>query len=123
MKHLITILSLFVLSQGFSQNDKANKNTSFETIKIENVTIEVNVDNVDDIETTFSLDDIKDLLNETQAGEEISFKIVCNGALMSNGEKSSMSFHIEGNTDNKEDFIQNVEKVRTAAINYYNNKN
>ncbi len=42
---------------------------------------------------------------------------------MSNGVKSKVSYKIEGSSNDLESFLIGIEKIRTAAINYYNNKN
>ena len=66
--------------------------------------------------------DYLSLLNLTEEGEELSFKIKCNGKKMSNGVKSSMSYEIKGNTNDKKTFLKNIEKLRKAAIKYYKSK-
>ena len=41
---------------------------------------------------------------------------------MSNGKKSHISYTVEGNSNEPEAFLKSIEKIRTSAINYYNNK-
>lgn len=123
MKNLIIIvLILFsVLSFGQSKNLKGTI-TKSET-KIDNVSITVTVDSIEDIESTFSIDDIKSILEEDMEEDEtISFKITCNGKEMSNGVKSNASYKVEGNTNNVEEFLVLVKKIRESAINYYKTK-
>ena len=81
------------------------------------------MDSAEEIESSVTLDDIKDILALSEDDETVSFKIVCRGNYMSNGIKSSISYKVEGNTNNSEYFLKSVEKIRTSAINYYNNKN
>ena len=42
---------------------------------------------------------------------------------MSNGVKSQVSYQIESKSNDKKAFLFGIEKIRKAAINYYNNKN
>jgi hypothetical protein len=93
-----------------------------EVTKVENMSIEVTVDSADDLESTFQVEDIIEILGDLSEDETISFKIICNGKKMSNGIKSHVSYKVDGNSNELDAFITTVEKVRTAAINYYNNK-
>jgi len=124
MKNLITLITLFMTTAYFAQSKDLNGkvNQDIEVVKIENVSISVEVDSVEEIESTFTIKDFKELLNLTEEGEELSFKIKCNGKKMSNGVKSSMSYEIKGNTNDKKTFLKNIEKLRKAAIKYYKSK-
>ncbi len=124
MKNLIIIvLILFsVLSFGQSKNLKGTITKS--EARINNVSITVTVDSIEDIESTFSIEDIKSILEEEmEEDEKISFKIICNKDTMVNGEESYASFKVDGNTNNIEGFLTNVKKIKDSAINYYKNKN
>ncbi|WP_411766644.1 hypothetical protein [Winogradskyella sp. A3E31] len=123
MKNSLIILALFFISISFAQDKVVHEKSSIEKIEFTNVAIEITVDSAKDIEETFTVTDIKEMLDDTNPGEDISFKIICNGEKMSNGKKSHMSYAIEGNTDNKEEFLKSINKIRQSAINYYNNKN
>ena len=68
------------------------------------------------------MEDIKEMLGGSASGEEMSFKITCNGKPMENGEESHVSYSVDGTTDKKEEFIKSVEKIREAAIKYYKYK-
>jgi hypothetical protein len=107
---------------GFSQSVTTNGMVVKEVTKVENMSIEVTVDSADDLESTFQVEDIKEILGDLSEDETISFKIICNGKKMSNGIKSHVSYKVDGNSNELDAFITTVEKVRTAAINYYNNK-
>ncbi len=128
-KNLIICLALLISTVGFSQSHSIKKDINGEAtyineeIKLKNVAIEVTVDSEEEIKSTFTTKGLKELLDETEDGEEISFKIICNGEKMSNGLKSHMSYTVKGNTDNKEDFLKRIKKIRKAAIKYYKNKN
>ena len=123
MKILVPILGLLFITSGFAQSMGKKGNITFKEVKIESISIEVNVDNAEELETTFTMEDIKEMLDNTVSGESVSFKLTCNDKIMSNEEKSHISYRIEGNTDNKEDFLKRVEKIREIGLDYYKNKN
>ena len=54
--------------------------------------------------------------------EQISFEIICNGEKISKDVNRSLTYKVKGNTSDREGFLKSVEKVRTAAINFYNSK-
>ncbi|SHH00388.1 hypothetical protein [Winogradskyella jejuensis] len=122
MKNLITLITLFMATAIFAQSKDLNGKVKLDDVKIENVSISVEVDSAEDIESTFSIKDFEELLDITEKGEELSFKIKCNGKTMSNGVKSSMSYEIKGNTNDKKEFLKNIKKLRKAAIKYYKSK-
>ena len=123
MKNVITSLALVVTMLGFSQSKTISGTVVEEQPKLESVSVTVTVDSVEEIESTFKLEDIKEILDAADKDETIAFKIVCNGKTMSNGEKSYVSYSIEGNSNEPEDFLKGVEKIRTSAIKYYQDKN
>ena len=123
MKSLITSLALLVTLAGFSQSKSINEMVSKETVKVTNVAIAITVDSAEEIESSFKVKDIKDVLDISGTDEVVSFKITCNGDQMSNGVKSHVSYQIEGNSNDKKAFLFGIEKIRKAAINYYHNKN
>lgn len=123
MKKIITVLSLLIATVSFAQtNLTGNAKAANGEIKIEKFSIEVIIDSLEEAESTFKTEDIMELLEMSDENEELSLKIVCNGETMSNGKKSNMSYTVKGNTNDKDGFIQNAEKIRNAAINYYKNK-
>ena len=116
MKNLIAIfLSVLFVTISYSQTDQNNS----KEIKIEKLHIEVTVDSAEELDATFKLDEIKQILDEIEDGEEISFKIICNGEVLSNGVKSNMTYKVNGNSENSESFLKSVEKIKKAAIKYY----
>lgn len=123
MKNLITSLALLVTVLGFSQSKSINGIVDTQQPKLDDVSVSVTVDSAEDIESTFQVADIRELLDATGNNETIKFELVCNGRTMSNGEKAHVSYKVEGNSDQPEAFLKSVEKIRTSAINYYNNKN
>ncbi len=94
-----------------------------ETTKVENVSVIVTVDSAEDIESTFNIEDIKQIIESSATNEVVSFKIIGNENYRSNGNKSSLSYRVEGNSNDLESFLIGIEKIRTSAINYYYNKN
>lgn len=122
MKNLVTSLILLISVVGFSQSQKVNGVVVKETTKVENIAVTVTVDSAEEIESTFKMDDIKEIIEASQEDETLSFKIICNGKPMSNGVKSHMSYKIEGNSNESEEFLKGIEKLRASAIKYYNNK-
>lgn len=101
---------------GFSQT---KPELTFSNQETENISIVIEVDTAEELEKTFKLDDAKELLESSDSN--VSVTIICNGKKMSSGVKSSMSYKVTGNAANPDEFLQNVEKIRSAAIDYYNN--
>ncbi len=115
MKNLTTILMLLIAIVSFGQTTTLSGDA-----KIESMSIHVEVDSAEEVASTFQTEDIESILDDVELGEEVSFKITCNGKSMSNGVKSHMSYAVKGNSNDKKDFIKSVKKMRKAAINYYN---
>jgi len=123
IRNYVLIGLIFLSSvKGFSQSATTNGVVVKEVTKVENMSIAITVDSAEDLESTFQVEDIKEIVGDLSEDETISFKIICNGKKMSNGVKSHISYKIDGNSDDTEGFLKSVEKIRTAAINYYNNK-
>lgn len=120
-KNVLTCLALVLATLGFSQNPQNETIGNLSQTRITNLEVVVTVDSANDIEKTFKVEDIKEILNESDPNEEISFSLVCNGAKMSNGKKSTMTYKIEGNSDESEEFLSLVKKLRKSAIKYYEN--
>jgi hypothetical protein len=130
MKKLITCLAILITVAGFAQNKTVGIEKNIDghatfvdgKIKLEKMSISVTVDSVEELKTTFTTKGIKEVLDMVEKGEEISFKIICNGKEMSNGLKTNISYSIKRNSDNKKDFIKGVEEIRVKAINFYKSK-
>jgi len=123
MKNLISGFALLVAVLGFSQSKSTSGMVVKETVRVNNVAVVVTIDSADDIESNLKVEDFREIFQLSDDGEVVSFKIICNGDKMSSGVKSHVSYKIEGNSNDKEAFLFGIEKIRTAAINYYNNKN
>ena len=120
MKNLITSLALFITILGYSQSKANNEMVEIKTTKIEHITIEVSVDSEEEIESTFKMNDIKEILESSVDNEIVSFEITCNSK-EKRKLKSHVSYKIEGSTDEKEALLHGIEKIRNAAIKYYQN--
>jgi hypothetical protein len=93
-----------------------------DNIKIRNVEVSVTVDSAEDIQTTFDVKDFNELIDLSEPNEPLSFEMICNGDMMSNGKHSRLSYRVKGNTNDSKGFLKSVKKIRKAAINYYKNK-
>ena len=122
MKNLVTILVLLISTYSIGQDNSINGDVSIEDIKIQGLSVSVDVDSAEEIESTFKIKDIKEILNSVSENEEISFEIVCNGEEMSNGKKSHVSYKVDGNSNDINSFLKRVKKIRKAAIKYYKAK-
>lgn len=120
-KKMFTCLMLTIATATLSQTQLNGKTSNLSQTKISNLEVVVTVDSAKDIENTFKVEDIKKILNEADPNEAISFSLVCNGTMMSNRKKSTMTYKIEGNTGEPEEFLTLVSRLRTSAIKYYNN--
>jgi hypothetical protein len=122
MKNVITSLALLVTLACFSQLKSTNTIITEKTVKVNSVSVAITVDSAEDIESSFKVADIKDVLDLSDDNEIVSFKLTCNGEKMANGVKSQVSYQIEGNSDDKKSLLLSIEKIRIAAINYYKSK-
>lgn len=122
MKTVFTILGLLIATVTTSFAQEMKGQITMEDIELKDVKISVSVDSAEEVKAVFNVKDIKELLHEVSDNEEVSFELICNGDKMSNGKKSSMTYKIEGNTNNIKDFLKRVKKIRKGAIKYYNNK-
>ena len=122
MKTLFTILALLIVSISVSYGQEVNGQVTMEDVQLRDVKTSVTVDSAEEIGEAFQISDIRSLLKEVGDNEEVSFELVCNGEAMTNGKLSSLTYKIEGNTNNIKDFINHIKKVRQGAIKYYKNK-
>lgn len=122
MKAAITMAFLLLVTISLGQTQNFKDSESLQVTKVSDFKISVTVDSAEDLETTFKMNDVKDVLNEVSEDESLSFEIICNGHEMSNGEKSKVSYKVKGNSNDLKGFLKTVKKVRKGAINYYKNK-
>ena len=122
MKLVFTILSLLLTIISFSQSDDIEFEITENNLKVSDLSVSVTVDSAEEVESTFKVNDIKELLKESVDVENISFEIICNGDMMSNGKKSTLTYKVNGNSDDTKSFLKSIKKMRKAAIKYYKNK-
>ncbi len=124
MKNVVTILILLIGTLSFGQTESLTGKATFSNSdgKLENLSIEVTVDSAAEVKSTFTTQTIKELIGESENGEEFSFKITCNGLVKPNGVRSKVSYEVKGTTEDKRNFLKSVKKIRAAAINYYESK-
>jgi len=104
----MTVLALIVVTISFAQtkNLRGDMKISDKKAKIESMSIHVTVDSEEDLKSIFTVNDIEEIFNDVKDGEEVSFKIICNGEKIRNGLKSNISYSI----------------IRQKAIKYYKSK-
>ena len=122
MKTVFTFLGLFIATVTLSYSQEVKGQLTMDDIEVKDLKISVSVDSAEEIKEVFDIKDIRELLKEVSDNEEVTFELICNGEMMSNGKKSSLTYKIDGNTNNIKDFIKRVKNIRKGAINYYNNK-
>lgn len=122
MKTVFTILGFLIVSISICYGQEVNKQITMEDIELRDVKISVTVDSAEEIKEVFQINDIRSLLKEVGDNEEVSFELVCSGETMSNGKLSSLTYKIDGNTNDIKDFINQIKIIRQGALKYYMNK-
>ena len=120
MKKLFTILGLSVGLLSFAQLNSLK--VSYADNEFEDVVMDVVVDSAEDLNDTFRVDDLKDLL-ELTGGQSATFTLTCRGEMMSDGERAELKYKVEKGEMSEREFLKMVKKIRKAAIAYYQNKN
>lgn len=121
-KILITSLALLISLAGFSQSLSGKASIDQKVTKVENMAVTITVDSAEELKSVFTIKDIKELMEESSKDESISVKIICNKKDQSTGIESQVSYKVEGNSDERKNFLKTVEKIRSAAIKYYDEK-
>ena len=119
IKNVFTILGLLLVTLSFSQSKNLKGIIKNDEVQINNLSISVTVDSAEEVESIFNMNDVREILETLVDNQEVSFEIICNGNLMTNGEKSTLSCKVNGKSDNIDLFLKSVKKMRQAAINYY----
>ncbi|MDP5157220.1 MAG: hypothetical protein NWQ07_01420 [Flaviramulus sp.] len=119
MKNVFTILGLLLVTLSFSQSKNLKGIIKNDEVQINNLSISVTVDSAEEVESIFNMNDVREILETLVDNQEVSFEIICNGNLMTNGEKSTLSCKVNWKSDNIDLFLKSVKKMRQAAINYY----
>lgn len=122
MKNLITLIAVLVATFSFSQNDNLEAVITTNEGKINDFKISVSVDSAEEIESTFKVNDFKEILEDVNEDELLSFEITCFGEGISEGSTTSLKYKVEGNSNDIKGFLKSIRQIRKAAIKYYNNK-
>jgi hypothetical protein len=107
---------------SFAKPQNSNNSQPIQVTKVTDIKILVTVDSLEDLESTFKIKDIKKALNQVDDHENVSFEIVCKGEPISNGKNTTLSYRVNGNTENAKGFLKSIKTIRIAAIKYYKNK-
>ena len=122
MKTVCTFLGLLIATVVCGQAQNLEANVTTENTKITNVSVSVTVDSAEQVESTFKMKEIREILNEVEGDEEVTFEITCNGDKISEDVSRKVSYRVTGNSNDKKRFLKGIRKIRKAAITYYNNK-
>lgn len=123
MKQVFTMLTLLIVTTTFAQSDNLAGIISEEkenTMVVRDLKISITIDSAEDIDKTFSIKDIQDIIEIADADENISFEILLKDKSGKEGVSKSISYKIEGNTDEKDSFIAFVRRIRNASKEFYN---
>ena len=115
MKHVIILSLLLIGFLGFAQSDASE----LKNIQLKNLGMKVTVNSAEEIEESIKSEDIRSFAQMTDQKQPIVLKLICKN---DKGENVStkLSYKVEGTTENVDGFLHLVEKVKKAAINYYN---
>ena len=122
MKTVFTFLGLLIATVVCGQAQNLEANVTTENTKITNVSVSVTVDSAEEVESTFKMKEIREILNEVEGDEELTFEIFCVGDNISEGVTRKVSYRVTGNSNDKKRFLKGIRKIRKAALTYYNNK-
>ncbi|GGW67716.1 hypothetical protein DFQ11_10451 [Winogradskyella epiphytica] len=117
-KPLIFIIMVLLSIHSYSQSVQKEQDS-----KVVIYEIEINVDSAEEIEKAITTKDIDFLFSSTEPNEEIIFRLQCKISENHDKIKSNMTYTVSGNTNDKEQFIKNLEKAKSSALKFYNSKN
>ena len=123
MKHLIKLSLILLPIMSFSQNENKETSQFIKQVKFESFNVTVTINSAKELEDTFKIEDIIEIINSSDENQDLSFEIICNSDALLNNQKSYVAYKIEGKSDKKETFLKQVEKIRSAAISYYKSNN
>jgi hypothetical protein len=124
MKHLVTILAILIATVSFGQTKTGTAKLAMsEVTKIEKFAMEVTIDSLEELETTFEKESMEELFIEMGDIDDITFKLTCKGKEMANGFNTSISYEVKGNSAKKDVFLAQVESIKKAARSFYNKQN
>lgn len=116
MKTIVGILLLLLSNLCWSQNDDAIKDSP--DFKLENVSLSLSINSSEDLES-LDMESLISVFEEVSPNEDISVELNCKGKPMSNGELSSFSMKVKGNTNQRDQFTKLVKKLKKTAQTFY----
>jgi len=123
MKTFITTCLIAIVTIYYAQGSNLAGKIKFENVKVNGMSVSVSVDSASDIERTFQITDIKEVLNMTGENQDLTFEITCETQTKNEGVSKSVIYRAKGNSNQKEEFLRIVGKIREASIEYYKSKN
>lgn len=116
MKIIVSVVLLLISNLCFSQNENhAKESPSF---KLENVSLSLSVSSEEYLDT-LNMESLISVFDEVTPNQDVSVELNCKGKPMSNGELSSFSMKINGNTNKKDQFTMLVRKLKKTAQTFY----
>ncbi|SDI36177.1 hypothetical protein [Winogradskyella thalassocola] len=118
LKKVLTCLVMLISVVGFSQS-KVDE----ESVKVDAFSIEVTIDSLEELESTFKAEDLDELFMMMDNNEELSFTLNCSFSEVKDNLKGSMTYTVVGRANEKEKLLKNIEKMKATALKFYNLKN
>lgn len=122
MRHLFTIIVLLVVTTGYGQSNPVKDEVSSEVVKKEGFSVTLDVHSAEELESKFKTIDIKEILSLLGEFQKFTFEIICNEENSSGKLKQKISFKLDGNSTDINDWTARIEKMKTLAIAFYKNK-
>lgn len=108
MKTIVTLLIILISNICLSQSET----------KIENLSISVSVNSLEELET-INMESIEDIFKEVETNTPVSIQLKCTGNPLENGELSSFSMKVSGTSEEKEHFNKWLKKLKSTALTFY----
>ncbi|REE08010.1 hypothetical protein DFQ09_10971 [Winogradskyella pacifica] len=118
LKKVLTCLVLLISVVGFSQSKVEDK-----SVKIDAFSIEVTIDSLEELESTFKAEDLDELLEMMDNNEELSLTLNCSFSEAKDNLEGNMTYTVTGRANEKTKFLKNIEKMKATALKFYNLKN
>jgi len=118
---LSIMLIVFSLS-AFAQNEESEIVKVSNKTQVERVDVELTVNAAIELENALKLEDIREILKNSEPTTLISLKITCKNFKDGFISKEYISYKIEGSIEDEQQFIENVKRIKKAALSYYENK-
>ena len=119
MKNLIIYVMMIAAQYAASQNLEGNAFEKDANTQIADFKMAVSVASEADLNKTFTMNDLDQLINRVSDDQSVSFELTCKTS--ANKGSKSISYKIEGNASDIESFREGVVKIRKAAVKYFKN--